>query len=310
MSDYGQEFTTEIDDIHYRCYQQGASLEYALHKFRLNTPEPGDYYCIDNYSTESQAIRLNTANTYATSTGGGKYLYSGITVYDSSRIEFVSGPLNGAYGTYEKDPDSGNQRFSIDDATNFGSANASSHVCSREGTPKPFKQYGIHAAQPVAAPNVALSGLYHVNDFNEYATDSEQYYNNDYLYFRADGYVRLDNPSVYGDSCDRTKPNGLNYCASYNVTDSTLTIYDTAGEVMTSHDIEFGSSGSLASFDAETPSRITPTTRTHIDGMYRNVYLEQSPGCSYGGYCSTTYQANYYRFGSGLRRNYLKTRRF
>jgi len=307
MTDYGQEFTPEIDDIDYTCYQQGASLEYALHKFRLNTPESGDYDCIDNYSTERQAISLNAALTYETSTGGGIYLYSGITVYDSSRIEFVSGPLDGAYGTYEEDPDSGNQWFSIDDATNFGSANASSYVCSRESTPKPFKQYGIHAAQPVAAPNVALSGLYHVNDFNEYSTDADQYYNNDYLNFRADGYVRLDSPSIYGDSCDRTKPNGLNYCEGYNVTDNTLTVYDTTGEVMTSHDIEFGSNGALASFDAETPSRITPTTRTHIDGVFNNVFLSQSPGCLYLGYCSSTYQSNYYRFSSDGRFVWVST---
>jgi len=109
MTDYGQEFTPKIDDIGYRCYQDGASLEHALQQFLLNTPEPGDYSCIDNYSTERQSITLNPANTYVTSTGRGIYLYSGITVYDSSSIEFVSGPLMGANGTYEEDPDSGNQ---------------------------------------------------------------------------------------------------------------------------------------------------------------------------------------------------------
>jgi len=246
FNSYGQWFDIRTGSNQYSCFQHGAALEWGFHRFLLNTPALGDFTCTDVDSADQRILRLSPGGKYESTDGGGFYSYRGIIHSTYSEIDFSGGPLDGKSIFYSESPKTGEQYFRIRDTETFGIAIASStsvsYVCTRFVQPRPFKKYGYFASNLPPAPTVPLNGLYFGSDIK---SGDDAHYWADYYHFRPDGFMRLDHPSVGGDDCGRTRPNGLNYCNAYTVEDNYLNITYPSGR-KTGFSIEFNASGAIA----------------------------------------------------------------
>ena len=296
---WGQEFDIEVGNNEYTCFQHGSSLERGFHRFLLNTPELTEYTCRHVTSNDEQIVRFSAGGQYATARGTGRYVYRDIIDSSSSKIDFIGGPLDDETVTYREDPSTGRQEFRISETQAFGIAVGASstltYVCGRLRTPRPYKQYGIAAATPVAAPSVPLSGLYYVQDILTSSTDSHLWA--DYYHFRSDGYVNRRTPSVIGDDCDRTRPNGLNYCMSYTVEGDRLKVTSHRGGTFESPKINLGPNNSIVTINSAYTEAITPSPSTHINGIWLNNRYT-SNGCIVLDNCTYSYSETVYRMNT------------
>jgi len=302
FDDHGQEFDIDVGSREYACFQHGASIEEGFHRFLLNTPELGDYTCRHVDSADQQIIRLSPGGIYETAQGSGRYTYGDIIDSQGSDIEFSGGPLDGMDVNYYEDALTGQQDFRISETETFGIAVGAStsltYVCNRFRQPRPYKQYGYAASTLPPSPSIALSGFYYAADIQ---TGDQSYFRADYYHFRADGFIRRDHPNSIGDDCDRTKPNGLNYCDAYTVADGRLEITRSSGSTK-SYSIEINSAGQIDSISGEGVSLITPSATPYVEGVWRNLSYSQS-GCYGTGYCSYSYSERTYGMGANGRFN-------
>jgi len=279
FDEYGQRFTIEIDGRDHYCFQHGASIERAFHRFLLNTPEIGDYSCRHVDSSDQQTISLAAGGVYYTAQGSGNYTYRNIINTLGTEIEFSGGPLNGVEVDYEENALTGQQDFRISETQTFGIAVGSStsvtYVCNRFRTPRPFKQYGYAAASVPPSPSVPLSGFY-------FAADIETGETSNY-------------PNSIGDDCNRTKPNGLNYCDTYTIIEDKLSITRANGRTKT-YPIRFNGTGQLTSIAGEYLYPITPSASSYVEGEWDNLYYSQT-GCGVTGSCSYSFSTRTYALG-------------
>lgn len=296
FDEWGQEFDVEVGNREFTCFQHGSSLERGYHRFLLNTPEHADYTCQHVTSNDQQIIRLSPGGVYATAVGAGRYVYKDIVDSRSSKIDFIDGPLENETVTYQEDPTTGRQEFRISETESFGIAIGASstltYVCGRFRTPRPYKQYGFATATQVPPPSVPMSGLYYVQDIVTSSTDSHLWA--DYYHFRSDGYVNRRTPSLIGDDCDRTQPNGLNYCMSYTVEGNQLIVTDHQGGIYETPSISLAQNGVVLSIDNTETEAVTPSPSTHISGIWLNNRYT-SNGCIIIGNCSYSYSETVYR---------------
>jgi len=297
FDEYGQLFVIEINGRDHHCFQHGASLERAFHRFLLNTPEIGDYNCRHVDSSDQQTITLAEGGVYYTAQGAGNYVYRNIVNTLGTELEFSGGPLSGVEVDYEENALTGQQEFRISATQNFGIAAGSStsltYVCSRFRTPRPYKQYGYATASLAPSPSISLDGFYFAADI-EYGGDTSYFYA-DYYNFRADGFMRRNHPNSIGDDCNRTQPNGLNYCDTYTIIDDRLSVTLPNG-ITRSYPIRFNNAGQISSISGESVDLITPFSSAYVEGAWDNLYYSQS-GCGVTGSCTYSYSVRTYALG-------------
>ena len=294
---YGQSFTADAEDADVVCFQAGASQERAVHQFLLNTPELGDYTCTEVETNEQHTLRFSEGGQYQTSAGAGLYDLSELVDSSSSQIDFRQGPLDGEDVSYREDPDTGRQEFRFSNTEVFGLAAGSSSsltfVCARVREPRPYTQYGFAAATAVSTPNTTLNGPYFYNDI--VTSTNHSYLYAGYYNFRSDGFLRREYPGAIPDDCNRTAPNGLNYCDSYLVDGGELYVYEPNGRQIDVDSIQVDGSGTVTSISGDATEPVTASDASYIEGTFYNNEFRQS-GCTGVGFCSSSYNERTYIF--------------
>ncbi len=225
FSDYGQEFPlrrVELDERRdFNCYQQGASEQHALTKFRLKDPQVGSYNCHNAEGNELGALELSGSH-YSINGQRGTYQVD-LRGYDNdrSRINWISGPLKEQRTFYEEEVGTGYRELSlsISDTSvvaNFftggvfaGGSSSLEAVCSSIGEAVHFQKYGSEAAPPPPEKAGSLSGFFvaHDPDFKFMGKGPSDYA---FYTFFPNGYVYTKEPEAEPAEvdCTRTKPNG------------------------------------------------------------------------------------------------------
>ena len=246
---YGQEITfanLELNGREYDadCYQQGAREKAALLDFQLKDPQQGQYRCRDTQGQTPAgmpAIELLDGRRYKVGSTVGQYQVQFRNSY-FSEITFSSGSLEGAEATYEAERD-GYRELEFSNVKSYFPAMTTSSklsmICINIAEPLVYPLYGDAVAPPPPTGSGGLSGLYaQFEDNFERTSRSSSYSGSNYgfYYFLPEGYVYVGEPtSVLGASelsagdlsklpCQRTKPSGEAYCASYKVSGDTITI--------------------------------------------------------------------------------------
>jgi len=298
---HGQSFIAETTQGVAHCFQYGASVERAFHRFLLNTPEEGTFDCANRGEGADVQITLFNNGSYSAAGGFGQFRYSNIIAYGQATIDFTDGPLNGDRVLYFEDANTGQQRFRILESETFGFAVGSSTEvtfdCMRLRTPRPYKLYGLNAASLPALPHTPLAGMYLVEDRDGGRNAIIAYAR--YYDFTPDGYTAFNTPSPYGRDCSRTAPNGLNFCGHYTYDGHTLQRFTNFGKSISSGSAQTDSSGDLQKMYGDSAERIQALASQPLDGDWENVYFRSS-GCDdpVSGYCSYTERRRSYTFNS------------
>ena len=272
LTDYGQ--VIDLFSSKYTlegCYQEGAALEAALHRFSLNTPDSGIYDCSGNQA----AIELLERNAYRVGEQTGQYKLDTVTFGNYANMEFLSGPVQGATAKYTENASTGLQ------VMQFEQSAESSLVCSRLDTPKPFKIYGPSNAPAPLAPSVALQGTYFMD--TSVATADSRIDSADYVEFRPSGYLRRGIPVLNGNRCDLTSPNGLPFCEQYQFDGRTLSVLKPWGETVR-FETTSSNNGTLQFFDGAAVELLAPVNQADILGSWesQNAYISSIAGCVVG----------------------------
>jgi len=273
------------------CFQHGSSLERGFNRFLLNTPELTDYFCRHVASNDEQVLTFLPNGRYRTSTGSGRFSYSEIIADQSSKIEFDGGPLNAQQASYTENPITGRQEFNLTATRTFGANVAAStsttYVCARNRTPRPYKQYGFAAASRPTPPAVLLSGSYYVADIKISASSTSL--NADYYQFTTTGFVTRFVPHPNGHDCNRTAPNGLNYCESYMVQGGNVLITNPENNRTQTFSYTQDGRGTLTQIGGDTAEVLRSAPPT-LNGAWSTARFSSSGGCIGSG-CSA-YSAN------------------
>lgn len=143
-------------------------------------------------------------------------------------------------------------------------------------------------------PSIALSGRYYVADIQ--VSVSSSYLEADLYHFRSDGFVAREPEGRIGHDCDRTAPNGLNYCDSYDVQGDRLIINRPAGGAPIEFDIVLSPDNRLLELDGTTAELVT-SNPVSLDGVWsNNSYF--SSGCFGIGFCSFSYSERVLRLSN------------
>ena len=305
---FGQRFSIDTGEADVACFQHGASLERALHRFLLNTPEVGDYMCTEVQTNEQHALRFSEGGRYQTAEGAGIYVVSDFIDSSRSQIDFIQGPLDGEDVSYRENPNTGRQEFRFSNTRVFGlgagSSSSLTFVCARNREPRPFKQYGFAAATAASPPNVALNGMYYTEDVQLGVNHS--YLHAKYYNFRSDGFMRRDYPGIIPDDCNRTAPNGLNYCDSYDVNAGDLFVFEPTGKQRKMGAIQITSNGTVTKISDDGMELVTGTDSPYIEGTWLNNEYRQI-GCVGLGFCSSSYTERTYVFATDGRFAYYRS---
>jgi len=277
LTDHGQVIELFSGDYAIEgCYQEGAALEAALHRYNLNTPKSGIFTCSDN----GTPIELLDGNAYRVGDQTGQYQLGGITFGNYSVLDFLSGTAQGARARYSENSMTGLQLIQ------FEPSEDSQLTCSRLDTPKPFKLYGPANAPAPVAPSVALQGTYFMD--TSVATTVSRNDSADYVEFTPSGYLRFGLPAINGNRCDLTSPSGLPFCEQYQFDGRNLSIIKPWGETVQLA-TALNNNGTLQSLDGTAVELLAPVNPSAILGVWQSqfVNISSSAGCIVDT-CSTT----------------------
>ena len=278
------------------CYQQGSSERAALVMFRLKTPQPGTYTCRDAETGEAQALELLSGGQYSVGGTSGTYSVSGVmNDYDSSQIDWLTGPFAAQSSTYVEEPDNGFRSFDLSLSSGKGypgfvySSSELSLSCESLGEPVSFETYGEGAAPPAPPTEKALDGLFYRYEFVSRGTfsASEPHF---YRFF-PNGYVFSGTPE--GDpadiDCTRTKPNGAPFCDTYAVSNGLIRIGDADPE-------PFSLDGAVPVISGEALTPVAANTVTSLDGLFWANAGSSFGFCGPYSTCSSSYSEWNYDF--------------
>ncbi len=241
FNDYGQEFPlrrVELEERHdFNCYQQGASEQHALTKFRLKEPQIGNYICRDTEGSKLGMLELSGSHYSINGQSGTYKVDLRSNDNDRSRINWISGPFKEQRSFYEEEEGTGYRELnlSISDtslvANAFtggvfvGGSSSLEAVCSSIGEAVHFQKYGNEVAPPPPEKAGGLSGFFiaHDPDFKFMGKGPSDYI---FYTFFPKGYVYTEEPEAKPAEvdCKRTKPNGAPLCEIYIVRGNTITI--------------------------------------------------------------------------------------
>jgi len=240
------------------------------------------FSCYDDDASDYLAPYLSftvTANRFVSTFG------QGTIDYEPKRGDFI---LNG--GGFEDDEytylhfDSFGQRFSID----TGEADV---ACFQHGA---SLERALHA----------LNGMYYTEDVQLGVNHS--YLHAKYYNFRSDGFMRRDYPGIIPDDCNRTAPNGLNYCDSYDVNAGDLFVFEPTGKQRKMGAIQITSNGTVTKISDDGMELVTGTDSPYIEGTWLNNEYRQI-GCVGLGFCSSSYTERTYVFATDGRFAYYRS---
>lgn len=304
--DFGQYFrlsSVELGDKSYSywCYQQGASEQHALTKFRLGKPQPGSYSCQNVETGNVQSLELLPDFSYHLAGQAGTYQITELFENDSSsRIKWLTGPLADESSSYSEEADTGYREFSLsisESSWGFsysgvagGSSSQLSVLCYTVAEPVSFQRYGDDPVPPAPASDVALSGLYYryESEFNGMYSSNQPAF---YLFF-PNGYVHTGDieadPATI--DCQRSKPNGQPFCESYIVQGNTIFIGDNDPE-------PFRLEAGIPVLDGE-PMNPVVAGVTSLNGDFWANYFSQFGICGAFSICSSNYREWKYSFSA------------
>ncbi len=301
FSNFGQSFSlgsVTLGDASYSfgCYQQGSSERAALTTFRLKTPQAGTYTCRDAETGEAQALELASGGQYSVGGASGTYSVSGMTSdYNSSQIDWLTGPFAEQSSSYTEEPDNGFRSFDLSLSSGKGypgfvySSSELSLSCESLGEPVSFETYGEGAAPPAPPTEKALDGLFYRYDFvsqGTFSTSEPHFYR-----FFPNGYVFDGAPE--GDpadiDCTRTKPNGAPFCDTYAVSNGLIRIGNADPE-------PFSLDGAVPVISGEALTPVAANTVTRLDGLFWANAGSSFGFCGPFSMCSSSYSEWNYDF--------------
>ena len=304
--DYGQEFPLRRVKLagerhNFNCYQQGASEQYALTKFRLKDPQKGIYNCSNAEGGELGKLELSS-NSYSINEQSGVYqvdLRSDDN--DRSRINWISGPFKEQRSFYEEEVGTGYRELSLSISDTSVVANAFTGgvfagglssleaVCLSFGEAINFPKYGREFAPPPPEKAGGLSGFFfaHDPDFKFMGNGSSDYA---FYTFFPNGYVYTEEPEAEPNKvdCNRTKPNGAPLCEVYIIHSNTITIG-------IDEPISFAKQRSLLIIDEKELSPV-PVGTNSLSGRFWANAGETVGVCGPYSYCSSWYEEKIFTF--------------
>jgi len=302
FGNFGQSFTLTIAGRPAHCYQRGAADEFSKIRFTAASVKAGEYNCRNVDTGQDVSFQINANGTYSLGPTEGTWKNdSGVIKSRYPDVTFNGGALGGLTLGYHEENDTGYRWFdwAVSNADglfdNGQSVGPSQLNCWSFGTAWAFPVYGSRTADLPATSTLPLAGRY-VREI-EISNTSNEKQEAEHFWFDARGYAyRGPTPSV-GLDCNRTQPNGLNFCDSYTFDGATIRFYspignETASFSATSNNEILTLLGSRPTIPAK------PLTAAELDGQWEN-FLWWNYGCV-GGLCDNGYRKRTYAFnGAG-----------
>jgi hypothetical protein len=303
FSKHGQYFYVSPGDRSASCYQNGASEAYAQLNFERAAVNTGDYTCRNVETAEDITLVMSANGSYSLgSTQGSWQIMESIKDFETT-VSFSGGVLGGAELSYYETDDTGFSKFSwvtteADGLFDNGQSQGPSTLnCWRVGEPVADPVYGAQAAPLPTPPEVAISGRYvrsiHVSDV------LEEYHTAGHFWFDANGYAYRGYTPDVGVDCNRTRPNGLPACDTYQFDGTTLRFFSPLGDEVASYSavVENGQLTEIGGYSA-IPARIA--TAADLTGIWSN-FKWWNFGCAGIGYCDNGYVERAFAFNEESR---------
>ncbi|MEJ2608864.1 MAG: hypothetical protein P8179_01990 [Candidatus Thiodiazotropha sp.] len=284
------------------CYQSGASEVRAQLSFKRADVNIGDYTCRDTNTGKEVTLVISDNGRYSLgNTQGSWQVIASIKNFETT-VAFSDGALGGAeIGYYESD-DSGISEFGYvttqaDGLFDNGLSKGPSKLnCWHLDAPVANPVYGAQEAPLPTPPAVAISGRYvrsvHISDvMDEKHTVS-------HFWFDANGYAYRGHTPSIGLDCNRTRPNGLPFCDTYQFDGSTLKFFSSLGNEVASYSA-VAENGQLTVIGGYNAIPVRLATAADLSGVWTNLRWWNF-GCM-GGYCDNGYKELAYAFNDTLR---------
>jgi hypothetical protein len=303
FSFHGQYFYISPDNRPASCYQNGASEVRARLSLERATVNIGDYTCRNTDTGEDITLVISDNGHYSLgNTQGSWQIIKSIENFETT-VAFSDGALGGAELGYSESDDSGFSRFdSVTTHTdglfdNGSSQGPSTLKCWRVDVPVANPVYGAQEAPRPTPPEIAISGRYvrsiHVSNL------SEEYHTANHFWFDANGYAYRGYTPRVGLDCNRTRPNGLPYCETYQFDGSTLKFFSPLGYEVASYSavVENGQLTKIDGYSA-IPARLA--TAADLSGIWSN-FKWWNFGCGPLGVCDNGYTERAFAFNEASR---------
>jgi hypothetical protein len=299
---HGQHFHISPDNRPASCYQNGASEARAQLSLERASVNPGDYTCRDIDSGKDTILVISDDGRYSlANTQGSWQVIASIKDFETT-VAFSDGALGGAeLGYYERD-DSGLSEFDFvttdaDGLFDGSSQGPSTLNCWRIDVPIADPVYGAQEAPQPTPPEVSISGRYvrsiHVSDV------MDEYHNAGHYWFDTNGYAYRGTTPRIGVDCNRTRPNGLPICDTYQFDGSTLRFFSPLGKEIASYSavVENGKLTEIGGYSA-IPAHIA--TAADLTGIWSN-FNWWNYGCGGIGVCDNGYIERAFAFNDTSR---------
>jgi len=291
----GQSFRMALQNRKADCFQSGAAIERALKRY-LRTFTKGDTYTCRNADNGKEVdLLLSDLGTYTMGNTQGTWYESEGIEYGPVTVTFSGGALEGNSVDYFEQDDTGYRSFdSMKSSTNGlfdngQSTGPSTLNCWAFGPPKALPVYGSKPAPAPTRSTLPLTGRY-VRSI-EVRTISKDSHDAEHFWFEPNGYVYRGATPHIGVDCNRTAPNGLPFCETYEFDGQNLKIYSALGTQLESYSAtSIGTQLTHIGDHEAIPASLIPATPKA--GLWTNLTW-WNYGCV-GGSCSNGFKKREY----------------
>ncbi|MEJ2620718.1 MAG: hypothetical protein P8163_10760 [Candidatus Thiodiazotropha sp.] len=300
---HGQYFDISPDGRSASCYQNGASQVRAQLKLERAAVNFGDYTCRDIDTGKDVALVISENGGYSLGNTQGRWQATISIEEFETTVSFTGGALGGAELSYYEKDDSGISEFGyvtteadglFDNGTSQGPSKLN---CWHVGVPVADPVYGSQDTPQPTPPAVSLSGRYVRPVY--FSGVMDLYHIADHFWFDANGYAYRGATPFTGLDCNRTQPNGLPFCDTYQFDGTTLTFFSPLGDEVESYSVVM-ENGQLAEIGGESAVPARLARAADLTGVWSN-YEWWNYGCYDIGYCNNGYEDRVFAFNNAAR---------